>query len=91
MPSDSGAASGAATEPAAPAGESGAGKPPEASTSGTPQTSGASGGDYTVAEGDTLSAIASEHGLNASDLAKWNSIENPNQIRPGQTLKLSGS
>jgi len=56
-----------------------------------PQTSGAMAGDYTVAEGDTLSGIASEHGLNANDLAKWNNIENPDQIQPGQTLKLSGS
>lgn len=65
---------------------------PEPVEPATAPTSGASGsGDYTVAEGDTLSGIAQEHGVNRQDLAKWNNIKDPDRIYPGQTLQLTGS
>ena len=44
---------------------------------------------YTVKRGDTLHAIALEHGLDYRELAAWNNIENPNLIRVGQVLRLS--
>ena len=44
---------------------------------------------YTVKRGDTLHAIALEHGLDYRELAAWNGIENPNLIRVGQVLRLS--
>ena len=44
---------------------------------------------YTVKRGDTLHAIALEHGLDYRELAAWNAIENPNLILAGQVLRLS--
>lgn len=44
---------------------------------------------YTVKRGDTLHAVALEHGLDYRELAAWNAIENPNLIRVGQVLRLS--
>ena len=44
---------------------------------------------YTVKRGDTLHAIALDHGLDYRELAAWNSIENVNVIRVGQVLRLS--
>jgi lipoprotein NlpD len=44
---------------------------------------------YTVKRGDTLHAIALEHGLDYRELAAWNAIENPNLIRVGQVLRIS--
>jgi lipoprotein NlpD len=44
---------------------------------------------YTVKRGDTLQAIALEHGLDYRELAAWNAIENPNLIRVGQVLQLA--
>jgi lipoprotein NlpD len=44
---------------------------------------------YTVKRGDTLHAIALEHGLDYRELAAWNGIENPNLIRVGQVLRLA--
>ena len=44
---------------------------------------------YTVKRGDTLYAIALDHGLDYRELAVWNSIENVNLIRVGQVLRLS--
>jgi lipoprotein NlpD len=44
---------------------------------------------YTVKKGDTLHAIALDHGLDYRELATWNGIENPNLIRVGQVLRLS--
>ncbi|MDD9148171.1 LysM peptidoglycan-binding domain-containing protein [Sporolactobacillus sp. CQH2019] len=51
----------------------------------------AASGTYTVRSGDTLSAIAAKHGTTVSRLAALNGIRNPNVIRVGQVLKLSGS
>jgi lipoprotein NlpD len=44
---------------------------------------------YTVKRGDTLHAIALDHGLDYRELAAWNSLENPNLIRVGQVLRLT--
>jgi lipoprotein NlpD len=44
---------------------------------------------YTVKRGDTLQAIALEHGLDYRELATWNNIENPNRIHVGQVLQLA--
>ena len=44
---------------------------------------------YTVARGDTLSSIARKNGLDYRDLAKWNNIEDPDQIHVGQKLRLT--
>jgi len=44
---------------------------------------------YTVRRGDTLSSIASRHGLTVSELASINGLRNTNVIRVGQRLRLS--
>jgi lipoprotein NlpD len=46
---------------------------------------------YTVKRGETLAQIALDHGLDYRELAMWNNIENPNVIRVGQVLVLSGT
>jgi lipoprotein NlpD len=43
---------------------------------------------YTVKRGDTLYAIALDHGLDYRELAAWNNIENINVIRVGQVLRV---
>jgi len=43
---------------------------------------------YTVKRGDTLIAIALDHGLDYRELAAWNNIENPDRILVGQQLRL---
>jgi lipoprotein NlpD len=44
---------------------------------------------YAVKRGDTLHAIALDHGLDYREMAAWNNIENPNLIRVGQVLRLT--
>jgi lipoprotein NlpD len=44
---------------------------------------------YTVKRGDTLHAIALDHGLDYRELAAWNNVENVNVIRVGQVLRLA--
>jgi LysM repeat protein len=46
--------------------------------------------DYTVRSGDTLTRIASEHGVSVSDLASANNLSNPDLIFPGQVLVIPG-
>ena len=46
---------------------------------------------YTVKRGDTLYAIALDHGLDYRELAALNHIENLNLIRPGQVLRLAAA
>lgn len=43
---------------------------------------------YTVRSGDTLSSIASRFDTSVQELVSLNSIRNPNQIYPGQVLRL---
>jgi membrane-bound lytic murein transglycosylase D len=45
---------------------------------------------HTVRKGDTLSNIASKHGVRTSDLQRWNSISNASHIRVGQVLTVRG-
>lgn len=45
-------------------------------------------GYYTIKPGDTLIRIALENGQNWRDVARWNSIENPNRIEVGQVLRV---
>lgn len=45
---------------------------------------------YKVRSGDTLSSIARKNGTSASKLMKANGISNPNMLRVGQVLKVSG-
>ncbi|WP_063695709.1 LysM peptidoglycan-binding domain-containing protein [Amycolatopsis orientalis] len=51
----------------------------------------AAGGTYTVRPGDTLSGIAVRFGTTVSVLTALNAISNPNLIRVGQVLRLTGS
>jgi lipoprotein NlpD len=44
---------------------------------------------YAVKRGDTLYAIALDHGLDYRELAAWNNLENINLIHPGQVLRLA--
>jgi resuscitation-promoting factor RpfA len=46
------------------------------------------GGAYTVASGDTLSSVASAHGVSWQSIAQNNAIADPDAITPGQQLKL---
>ena len=43
---------------------------------------------YSVASGDTLSAIARRNGTTARELARINAIKNPDRLRIGQKLRL---
>ena len=45
-------------------------------------------GFYTVKPGDTMIRIGLENGQNWRDIARWNSIENPNLIEVGQVLRV---
>lgn len=48
-------------------------------------------GTYTVQSGDTLSSIADKFGTTYQVLAAINGIGDPNQIWPGQVLKVTGT
>ncbi len=45
-------------------------------------------GYYTVKRGDTVMRIGLETGQAWRDIARWNGIENPNQIEVGQVLRV---
>ncbi len=45
-------------------------------------------GFYTVRSGDTLIRIGLDHGQSSRDLARWNSLDNPNRIEVGQVLRV---
>ncbi|WP_245747902.1 peptidoglycan DD-metalloendopeptidase family protein [Formivibrio citricus] len=46
-------------------------------------------GTYTVKKGDTLYRIAFEHGFSYRDLAAWNNLANPDDIKVDQVLRLT--
>lgn len=45
-------------------------------------------GYYTVKPGETLIRIAMDNGQSWRDVAKWNSLDNPNKIEIGQVLRV---
>ncbi|MED3507980.1 N-acetylmuramoyl-L-alanine amidase [Bacillus velezensis] len=49
------------------------------------------GATYTVKKGDALSVIAQKNGVSMAALQKLNGIKDPNFIKVGQVLKLTGS
>jgi murein DD-endopeptidase MepM/ murein hydrolase activator NlpD len=57
--------------------------PPAAPTSGFD-------GSYTVKDGDSVYAIAREHGTNVAELQQANGITDVRSIRPGTVLKVPG-
>lgn len=52
--------------------------------------SSGAGARHTVRSGDTLSAIARQHGCSAQTVARANGLRSPYALRPGQQLSLSG-
>ena len=56
------------------------------STVAAPASSSEAGESYTIKTGDTLWAIAHDHGVTIEDLQSWNRIPNPNMIFAGRTL-----
>lgn len=54
----------------------------------TPASAGRPGATTVVQRGDTLFAIASRNGVAVGDLARWNGIQPPYTIYPGQRLRL---
>lgn len=68
---------------------SGTGNAPAATPAApAPAAPSASGATYTVKPGDTLSAIASKHGVSLSDVFGWNSLNMRSIIYPGQKIKV---
>jgi len=65
-----------------------AGKPARPAEAPAPAEGEARPQTYTVKKGDTLQAIALDHGLDYRELAAWNNIDNPNRISVGQVLRV---
>lgn len=49
-----------------------------------------SGETHRVESGDSLSAIAARYNIDQQDLIRWNAIDRPSALQPGQLLTLSG-
>lgn len=79
------AATAAAAAPASAVPASGA----DAARPGAGADDGSRQGLYTVRPGDTLLRIALDHGQNWRDVQRWNNLDNPNVIEPGQTLHVA--
>lgn len=56
-------------------------------TTDTPRTTEGRG-SYTVKQGDTLYRIAQEFGQSYRDIVAWNKLENANDIKVGQVLRV---
>lgn len=54
----------------------------------TPKTPVAGPGEYVVQPGDTLYRIASKSGRSASDIVRWNNIQDPDRLEAGQVLRV---
>jgi 2',3'-cyclic-nucleotide 2'-phosphodiesterase/3'-nucleotidase len=63
-------------------------KPTEPAKPEKPTTTAPQESVYTVEAGDTLFAIALEHGTTWQKLASYNKLKNPNRIYPGQIIKI---
>jgi len=64
---------------------------PSAPAKSTPTTPASGGGSvYVVKSGDTLSAIATRHGVGLSEIFKWNGLGMSSVIYPGQKVKVGG-
>lgn len=46
---------------------------------------------YTIQKGDTLSHVAKKFGISFRELAEFNGLANPNNVRIGQTIKIPSS
>ena len=60
------------------------------SSTSTSSNSSTPTGTYTVKSGDTLSGIATRHGVTVNQLKQWNGLTS-NNIKVGQKLKLNSS
>jgi membrane-bound lytic murein transglycosylase D len=64
-------------------------------TPGSPVTSQAAvpppPASYTVQAGDSLSSIAAKFGTTAAELARSNQLSNPDEIQPGDSLRITGA
>lgn len=60
------------------------------SKSSQKKSSSSASSSYTVRSGDTLSGIASKHGMSLSELLKANDISASKPIFPGSKIKVSG-
>lgn len=60
-----------------------------AAPSETPAPPRDEAGMYTVKKGDTLIRIALEHGQNYRDIAAWNNLANPDDIKVDQVLRVA--
>lgn len=76
-----------ASAPAAPASAASAASAPEVKLPPGAENAGKPG-YYTVKPGDALARIALDNGQSWRDLAKWNSLDNPNRIEVGQVLRV---
>jgi len=56
-----------------------------------PEAAHAATAEYTVAPGDTVSGIASRHGLSAAEVLRTNGLGWSSIIRPGQKIQLGGA
>ena len=63
---------------------------PSAPAKSTPTTPASGGSVYVVKSGDTLSAIATRHGVGLSEIFKWNGLGMSSVIYPGQKVKVGG-
>ena len=64
---------------------------PTATPTTTPEAAAVTTSSYTVAPGDTLIRIASRFGTTAANIMALNGITNPNLIRVGRVLTISGT
>jgi len=64
---------------------------PAAGSASAPASTGRPGASTLVQRGDTLYSIARRNGVSVADMARWNGLQPPYTIYPGQRLALSGS
>ncbi|GAB3508124.1 peptidoglycan DD-metalloendopeptidase family protein [Pseudoxanthomonas daejeonensis] len=61
---------------------------PQGEGSGSTASAGRSGATVVVQQGDTLYSIARRNGVAVTDMARWNGLQPPYTIYPGQRLSL---